>query len=189
MSHGEDHHELDDGRKVGEWKTRFCAAAWVQISIELIYLITLLCLGIAVLVDGALWSEPSGIDQAEFIVSNLTGLRLSVDGANWVALAIAGMIGGIVFDLKWLYHSVGRGIWNQDRILWRLIVPFNSAMVSLFTGYLFASGVVPFLRNEDFREVYTLLGFGFVFGYFSDNILASMQKIAQKIFGTLSSDS
>ena len=66
-------------------------------------------------------------------------------------------------------------------------MPFNSSIVSLFTGYLFASGAIPFLKNETFDDLYTLLGFGFIFGYFSDNILAAMQNLAQKIFGTLGS--
>ena len=48
-----------------------------------------------------------------------------------------------------------------------------------------ASGVIPFLKNEIFDEYYTLLGFGFVFGYFSDNILAALLNLAAKLFGTL----
>ena len=64
-------------------------------------------------------------------------------------------------------------------------MPFNSAMVSLFTGFLFASGVVPFLKNESFENALTLLGFGFVFGYFSDNILAALHNVAKRVFGTL----
>lgn len=94
-------------------------------------------------------------------------------------------MGGTVFDLKWLYHSVAWGSWNQDRLLWRLIVPFNSATVSLFTGFLVASGVVPFLKGEAFDTPLPNLAFGFIFGYFSDNILAAMQNFAKKIFGTL----
>jgi hypothetical protein len=61
-------------------------------------------------------------------------------------------------------------------------------MVALFTGFLFASGIIPFLKNETFDELYTLLGMGFVFGYFSDNILAAMYNLAQKVFGTLHSE-
>ena len=55
----------------------------------------------------------------------------------------------------------------------------------MFTGFLFASGVIPFLNNESFEDIYTLLGFGFVFGYFSDNILAALQNLARQMLGTL----
>lgn len=104
---------------------------------------------------------------------------------KWIALWVAGLLGGTVFALKWLYHSVAKGLWNQDRLLWRLIVPFNSATVSIFTGFLVSSGVVPLLKGEAFDTPLTNLAFGFIFGYFSDNILAALQNFAQKIFGTL----
>jgi len=186
MTDREDLHELDDGRDVGDWQSRFDCSAWVQIGLELSYLIVLLIICVGILIDGA-----SGVfteDGLTLVKSRFVDSELSLATARWIALAVTGMIGGIVFDLKWLYHSVGHGVWNRDRVLWRLIVPFNSAMVSLFTGFLFASGVIPFLRNEEFSNIYTLLGFGFLFGYFSDNILAAMQNVAQKLFGTLGGD-
>lgn len=186
MTDREDLHELDDGREVGNWQSRFDPSAWAQIILELIYLLILLVVCVSVLIDGA-----TGVvteNGRTVVKSSLVERELSLSTARWIALAVTGMIGGIVFDLKWLYHSVGHGVWNRDRVLWRLIVPFNSAMVSLFTGFLFASGVIPFLRNEEFSNIYTLLGFGFLFGYFSDNILAAMQNIAQKLFGTLGGD-
>tara|TARA_R110002072_G_scaffold184417_1_gene340939 strand:+ start:1115 stop:1672 length:558 start_codon:yes stop_codon:yes gene_type:complete len=175
--------DLDDGRDDGEWRSRYTLGAWIQISIELTYLCVLLIGCIILLWDAAAGELKDGIFQ-----STVFGVSLPAERVQWIALAMAGMIGGTVFDLKWLYHSVAKASWNRDRLLWRLIVPWNSAMVSLFTGFLLASGIVPFLRNETFDDIYTLLGCGFVFGYFSDNILAAMQNFAQKIFGTLKAD-
>ncbi len=180
-------HDLDDGRPNGDWKTRFDCTAWLQIVVELAYLCIVLSACVVLLLDAASTKENAGEATGQ-IGSALLGIQFSIDRANWIALALAGMIGGTVFDLKWLYHSVARGVWNRDRVLWRLIVPWNSAMVSLFTGFLVASGVVPFLKNEAFDEIYTVLGCGFLFGYFSDNILAAMQNFARKIFGTLHSE-
>lgn len=179
--------DLADGREKGHWQSRHNGTAWLQIVVELVYLCVVLGICIVLLLDGVSTNLTTN-EATDQVRSSLLGLQFSTSSANWIALALAGMIGGTVFDLKWLYHSVAKGSWNQDRILWRLIVPWNSAMVSLFTGFLFASGVVPFLRNETFSEIYTLLGFGFVFGYFSDNILAAMQNLAQKMFGTLHSE-
>ena len=62
-------------------------------------------------------------------------------------------------------------------------------MVSLFTGFLFASGIVPFLKDESFENILTPLGFGFVVGYISDNILAALQNLARKVFGGLNDNS
>lgn len=117
--------------------------------------------------------------------ASLVELHLDAGSLKWIALWVAGLLGGVAFAFKWLYHSVARGLWNRDRLLWRLIVPFNSATVSLFTGFLFASGAVPFLNNAALDTPLKALSFGFIFGYFSDNILAALQNFAQKIFGTL----
>lgn len=180
----DDHPDYDDGRTNWEWKTKYSRTAWIQICIELGVLALFLSLALFSLFDCITLTKDE-VARDGYVYSSLLGVYIAVGNAKWVALALAGFIGGLVFDLKWLYHSVAKGKWHQDRCLWRLIVPFNSAMVSLFTGFLFASGVIPFLKNESFDEYYTLLGFGFVFGYFSDNILAALQNLAAKLFGTL----
>lgn len=136
------------------------------------------------LLDAALAQHVPELKDNPFI-SSFLGLRINPEMLKWIALWIAGLLGGAVFALKWLYHSVAKAVWNCDRVLWRLIVPFNSATVSLFTGFLFSSGAVPFLKNEAFDKPLTTLAFGFIFGYFSDNILAALQNFAQKLFGTL----
>ncbi len=177
--------ELSDNREVGNWESKYSWRAWVQILAELTYLVVLLSGCIVLVSDGLLASK---LDPAtDTLRSSLLGVEVNTTIAKWVALALSGMIGGIVFDLKWLYHSVAYNIWNCDRVLWRISVPIMSAMVSLFTGFLFASGLIPFLKDEPFENTYTLLGCGFVFGYFSDNILAALQNFARRIFGTLES--
>ena len=176
--------ELDDSRDVGEWASRFRWHAWCQISIELIYLVILLTAGSVALLDAAL-TLPNATDIPGTYVSPLLGLKIKAFALKWIALWIAGLLGGTVFDLKYLYHSVAKGLWNCDRLLWQLIVPFNSAVVALFTGFLVSSGAVPFLRSEAFDTALPNLAFGFIFGYFSDNILAALQNFAKKIFGTL----
>lgn len=183
----EDHSDLDDGRDVGEWASRYPAGAWLQIVPEFLLLTVYLVLPSFFLLEAVI-EPPEGSARVGYVYSTLLGVYVSAANAKWIALALAGFIGGAVFDLKWLYHSVAKGIWNRDRCLWRVIVPFNSAMVSLFTGFLFASGIVPFLKDESFENVLTLLGFGFVFGYFSDNILAALQNLARKVFGTLNDE-
>ncbi len=173
--------DLDDHRALGEWRTVYPCRAWLQISAEFIYLIALLLSGLSLLAFGA-WCH---VNREVGTAFPLAELSRDFDVSKWVALSLAGLIGGTVFDLKWLYHSVANRKWHCDRVLWRVIVPFNSAAVSLFTGFLLASGVIPFLKAESFSGIYTLLGLGFVFGYFSDNILAALQNLAQEIFGTL----
>ena len=182
-----DESDYADGRQPGDWKTKYEGPCWFYIAAEFILLTTYLLAANLLLLDAVIDGEDT-VTKDGFIYCNLLGFYVSEESTRWIALALAGFIGGTVFDMKWLYHSVAAGIWHQDRCLWRIIVPFNSAMVSLFTGFLFASGIIPFLKNESFDEIFTLLGFGFVFGYFSDNILAALQNLAHQVFGTLKDD-
>ena len=190
MSENEQH-ELDDGRKPWDWVSRYNAYVWAQISIELAWTLMFAIIALLILLDGVVISclaECSSIAE-DYYRSSLTGLVVHEDARNWIGVFAAGWIGGALFVLKWLYHSVAKGLWHRDRVLWRLVVPFNSAVVSLFTGLLFASDIVPFLNGEEFKSPFTLLSFGFLFGYFSDNILAALQNFAQRLFGTLENDS
>lgn len=180
----DDQPRYDDGRQAGDWRSRYDRRAWIQISIEFALLFFYLLIACYFLVESVTTKSPENTKDG-LVYSPLLGVYFVEEYFKWVALAAAGFVGGAVFDLKWLYHSVAKGIWNVDRCLWRIIVPFNSSMVSLFTGFLFASGVIPFLRNESFEDYYVFLGFGFVFGYFSDNILAALQNLAKQVFGTL----
>lgn len=176
--------DYDDGREPGDWKSRYDRRAWFQIAFEFLVLCFYLVIANYFLLD-AIIEGPDANAREGFIYNSLFGVYIAEENAKWIGLALAGFIGGAVFDLKWIYHSVAKGIWNVDRCLWRVIVPFNSAMVCLFTGFLFASGIIPLLRNESFEDFYVLLGLGFVFGYFSDNILAALQNLAKKVFRTL----
>ena len=86
--------------------------------------------------------------------------------------------------MKWLYHSVAKRLWNEDRRLWRLFTPHISGAVSLFTILLIASGVLQ-IFNEDFiNRLLLVLGVGFVVGYFSDKALAKLAETADTLFGT-----
>lgn len=103
----------------------------------------------------------------------------------WLSVGLSGMVGGSCFALKWLYHSVAKGLWNRDRVLWRLIVPVLSGSVAVFVSMLVASGVLSLIDSKFFSNFYGATGTGWLVGYFSDNVLASLQKLAHKWFGTV----
>ena len=120
---------------------------------------------------------------ASWVKLPLVGREVHRDLLKWVAVALSGLIGGNLFVLKWLYHSVAKRIWNQDRLLWRLVVPLASGAVAVFSAFMIYSGIVPFLRAESFKSIYFSMGFGFLIGYFSDNVLAALKNVADSIFG------
>lgn len=173
--------EPTDGRKVGDWKTRFPEGAWRNIWRELIYLLTLLAVSsVALLYIGCALTNDR---KAELVALPLIGGSLDREYLKWIAVSVSGMLGGIAFDLKWLYHSVAKGRWNEDRRLWRIIVPFISAIVSIFLAFMIVSGIIPFLKGDSFKSMYFGLGFGFLFGYFSDSVLAALKNFADSAFG------
>lgn len=171
--------EPNDGRDCGDWESRYPAAAWRQIVIELSFLFLLLVIASGFLVSiGISLTADRKLNPVSF-----HGMMLDRQLLKWIAVALSGMLGGIAFDLKWLYHSVARGLWSRDRCLWRLIVPFISGIVSVFLAFMIVSGIIPFLKGDSFNSLYFSLGFGFLFGYFSDSVLAALKKFADGAFG------
>ena len=175
--------DLTDGRPLGNWKSRYCREAWIQICCEMLYLILLLAFCSIILLFIAL-SISGNVGASEKVELFYFDFTVDERVLRWASVALAGMLGGITFDMKWLYHSVAKHLWNRDRLLWRLIVPLNSSLVALFFAFMIVSGIVPFIKNESFKDLYFGLGFGFLFGYFSDNVLAALQNFAQRTFGT-----
>lgn len=101
----------------------------------------------------------------------------------WLSVALSGVVGGTAFALKWHYHSVAKDMWNHDRIIWRIVVPILSGVFAVFVGFMVTSGIVPFLSTNAFDHFYKSLGGGFFIGYFSDNVLAKLQRLANQWFG------
>jgi hypothetical protein len=102
------------------------------------------------------------------------------------AVALSGACGGFAFALKWLYHSVAHGWWNRDRVVWRLVVPLLSATLALFTALMIDSGIIPIFNAKVTDGPRNGAAYGFFVGFFSDNLLAALQKFADNTFGTLS---
>jgi hypothetical protein len=172
---------------LGQWASRYGGSAWIQISIEFAYLVLVLFACTA----GLIWigyhvAPPSPADH-----QSVTLFGIPFDYPNdrnfllWMSVGFSGMVGGSCFALKWLYHSVAKGLWNRDRVLWRLIVPVLSGSVAVFVSMLVASGILSLIDSKFFSNFYGAAGVGWLVGYFSDNVLASLQKLAHKWFGTV----
>jgi hypothetical protein len=178
--------ELTDGRKPGEFASRYPLGAWAQIGFEFTFLFAalvavayvLLSIGMLVAADA-----PADAGTLPFGISYPKDRRFLI----WLSIALSGSAGGTAFALKWLYHSVAKWTWNRDRILWRLIVPPLSGVFAVFVAFMVAAEIVPFLNAKAFENFYRALGAGFLLGYFSDNVLAALQNLAVRWFGTVDS--
>jgi len=174
---------LTDGRIPGDFKSTYPAVAWVQIILELLYLLAVLALSAFALVligDYSLNARSSGA------VFDLVGEpQRGTPLVTWAAVGFAGACGGCASSLKWLYHGVAKMRWHRDRLIWRIVVPIISAVLAVFAGLMIVSGIVPFLNRVPFESPETGAAFGFFVGFFSDNVLAGLQRIAFRVFGTV----
>ena len=133
-------------------------------------LISLACLGLG-LVDRFLASH--GVPAA---------LITSCRRFEWIAAG--GLLGGTVYAAKWLYHSVAKGLWHEDRRIWRLLSPWIALGATVGIGALVDAG---FFRDSVGRVAVhsgaKLTGLGFLIGYLADRFLAKMKELMQVLFG------
>jgi hypothetical protein len=178
---------LTDGRREGEFRSHYPWQIWIQIWGELAYLLLVLIGSFAALV---LLAKYTVLKETDGLIHSLIGPPPSGnDLVIWAAVTLGGACGGSTFALKWLYHTVAKQRWHRDRLIWRLVVPILSAMLAVFSGLMIVSGLVPFLSKTPLTLPSTGAAYGFFVGLFSDNLLAGLQKLAHRIFGTVDKSS
>jgi hypothetical protein len=164
-----------DGRDLLDWKSKYPEpAARRAISLEAWYLGALLAmvpLGLAVL-----WLDHPkhwfSIDEPKYVIIKRFAMA-------W----LGGTLGGTLFDLKWLYHSVARRTWHLDRRLWRVFTPHISGGLSFAVVALISSGVVRVFDSTAVRSGSLVVGVSFLVGYFSDSAIAKLSELAETLFG------
>lgn len=168
-----------DGRERWEYATRWPRVAWYQIIAEFAYLIVVSI----VAWTGVLWTWNGGL-------SDLLSLEASQSPTvvNYTIAFLAGGLGGAAFSLKWLYHSVARGRWHRDRVLWRLSTPCISAALAPVLLALIRSELIQLVNPDPISSNQGVMAFAFLCGYFSDNVIGSMLRFAERVFGDRASE-
>jgi hypothetical protein len=173
--------DLTDGRRPGDWMTRYKARdsqndgqAQSAIRFEAIYLACLLYV-----VPLALFIIWHGYAQH--------WLRIDVRSyplfKRYAYAWLGGLLGGTLFDIKWLYHSVAKDMWNLDRRLWRLFAPHLSAGLAFAVVGLISSGILQIFDQQAIGSPPVALTMGFLVGYFSDSATAKLTELAETLFG------
>ncbi len=57
--------------------------------------------------------------------------------------------------------------------------------MAFFVATMISAGIISVFNAQFFQTFYGALGGGFFIGYFSDNVLAALQNLAVKWFGTV----
>lgn len=166
--------DVTDGREIGHWRSRWDPEAKRAIRLEAAYLcLLLLTLPVATIL---VWKRSPN----EFLEASPESYRTF---ALYSYSVIGGVLGGVLFDLKWLYHSVAHGLWNIDRRLWRLFTPLISGGLAFAILLLATAGLLPLIDTESLRQPAAVMGLSFLVGYFSDNTIAAMARLASRLFG------
>lgn len=165
--------DYSDGKQRWQWRSRYDQHARTQIRHEAV----LMGVYIALPVIGAL---------AVAVVS--TGEAApSATEFGWRSILVTlcgGMLGGALYATKWLYHSVGKGIWHEDRRLWRVFTPLLSAGLSIGLLSLVQSGILVIFDDKKLGNVWNCFGLSFLIGYFSDSATAKLAEVAKTLFGS-----
>jgi hypothetical protein len=167
--------DLTDGRQPYDWESRYKGwRCWLQISAECAYLALLMLAAPVVLV--LVWlGEPGdwlGIGNDDFH---------SI--ATYLFAWTGGLLGGTLFAMKWLYHSVAHGQWNVDRWLWRFFTPHLSGAFSFGIIALVTSGLFDVLDRDTLKAPSAVVGMSLLFGYFSDYTVARLASFAKRVLG------
>lgn len=169
-----------DGRQEGNWKTRYPPELHKHIAAEAVYLAGQ---GLLFLVFAAMaWVFAKGFSPI-WITGRGSEAVLRMLGAGALAF-LGGALGGTLYALKWLYHSVAKAIWSLDRRLWRLFTPWISGLLGLIVIALIAGNVFTVFRAESMRHPSTIFGVAALVGLFSDITLGKLNEVAKALFGS-----
>jgi hypothetical protein len=183
---GEEHTpHSNDRRPLGFYQSRYPQGAWAQIIVELLILLAYLTVALVGVFTAIRLGNMAACARACPDIAHTTFEAAVGATLPWSAMFFCALAGGTTFATKWLYHSVAKAEWNRDRILWRFIAPVNSAVLATAAGFGISAGIMPFLDQNSFGNIYTALFFGFFIGHFSDHVLAALQRLAKKWFGTV----
>jgi len=164
----------NDGRHLFTPRSRWSDDNRKMQTREAIYVIALLVFSLLLLACFGVLA--TNIADASCI--SVFGVVLPEVVIKYGLLSAGGLLGGTVYAAKWLYHAVAKGLWHEDRRLWRFMQPWISLGTTIGIWALIDSG---FFRTAP--QDISMLGIGFVIGYLSDQFLAKMKEITNVLFG------
>lgn len=156
----------NDGRKKGEYKSRYLNdVCRKKIRRDAIYLIVLLAFSLSSMLLNFL---------------NIFGIIFRLSGAKAIVFqkimycVISGLLGGTTFGIKYFYRVVARGLWNEDRVYWRIFSPWIGVTLSIIMAAIMIKDV--------FSSSALAVTIGFLTGYFSDEAVGKMYDVACVLF-------
>lgn len=165
--------DLTDGRPKGSWKSRFEIEALKHIRWEQKYLLILLLISL-------LAPLIIGIVSIEWLANTPNKYQ---NLKKYLFALFGGTLGGTLFAMKWLVHSVAKDTWNYDRQIWRVFTPLLSGGLAFVIIILVNCQMFDLTKPANL-SIHRCYGIGFLVGYFSDNAIGKLTEIAQVLFGS-----
>ena len=169
-----------DGREQGNWRTRYPEPeAQAAIKYEKNYILRMargnlfLFILLCILFEYCNSANITPVSKVDFY-QNLE---------KYIFAALGGNLGGTIFSIKWLIHSIAKNTWNRDRRLWRIFTPIVSGLLGFTVIILLSTNIIT-LAKLDCATMYKCYGIAFLVGYFSDNAISKFTEIAQVFFGS-----
>lgn len=160
-----------DGREPYDWQSKYPSEAWRKIKAEMALVFILFLLSFIIIY--CTWMNCLcsilGVSKCDVSVFN-----------KYAYYSFSGLLGGVVFGMKFLYRAVARGYWNEDRFAWRLLSPFIAFVVSFIVGTLVESNLI---KSDIKIATSAVISIGFLSGYFADEAVGKMYEIASILFG------
>jgi hypothetical protein len=154
-----------------DWKSKYPIEARREMCVEMIYLGVIFLLSLVILLLNYMCLFAS--------VFSLSGSSL-IRFTYMVYFSAAGMLGGVIFGMKYFYRVVARGYWTQDRRYWRILSPFISMTIAFIVGAMASAGI---LSAQNSPTNTWAVVFGFLAGYFADQAVGKMYELATLVFG------
>lgn len=155
----------DDGRRTGNYKSRYDGIVQLKIWRDAIYIFALMIISFLLI-----YSNFNGCLAEKLCIP--AGKREVFQ--KYAYCLSSGLLGGSTFGLKYFYRVVARGLWNEDRIFWRLFSPFIAVSISLVLGVI--------LYNDIMKSTPQAVIIGFLAGYFADEAVSKMYDVACVLF-------
>jgi len=164
-----------DNREPFDWESKYPPVARKEMMCESVYIGLIFLLSFAIIGCNYLG-----------VFSSFLGLEKlrSVKFEYIVYFSSSGMLGGIVFGMKYFYRVVARGYWTQDRRYWRILSPFISMSVAFIIGSMSCAGIL--ISHNSLSNAWAI-AFGFFAGYFADEAVGKMYEMATLLFGKTTS--
>lgn len=170
-------HDYTDGRKPGDWETRYPDEARKRMNTEAYVLVAMLVIAF---LGAGICLGLSG--QATFVPIGELSIWVNF---RYLSIFCVGVLGGVTFSIKWLIHSVAKGKWHRDRRYWRLMVPAIGGVYACVVMTLFGAGMFAGGGAGEASSPTSTAALAFLVGYFSDGVSGLLSNVANAVFGTL----